>query len=129
MLKKLFLAVVPLTMLAANVKANDDLAIDVGSIIDAEVSIVDAALDIDVDQLSADAGTEANVENGDEAIEACFRRIGYRHRGWGYGYNHCYNRCYNHCHVRPLYSYRTICYAPPVYHCATPVYSYYWGCY
>ncbi|MEO1983104.1 MAG: hypothetical protein ABGZ24_21550 [Fuerstiella sp.] len=130
MLKNVMLALVPLTMLASSVKADDDLNIDVASIADAEVSIVVADLDIDVDQLSADAGTE----DGDDAIEACFRRFGYRgyrgyrgHRGYrgfcgyrSYGY-------YNYC--RPLYSYRTICYAPPVYRCVvTPIYHYYWGC-
>ena len=124
MLKKLMLAIVPLTMLAGSVKADDLLDIDVASITDADVSIVDADLDIDVDQLSADAGTEES----DDAVEACFRRFGYRYGGWGHGcYRTCYNHCYNYC--RPLYSYRTICYAPPVYRCVvTPIYNYYWGC-
>ena len=123
MLKNVMLALVPLTMLASSVKADDDLSIDVASIADADVSIVEADLDIDVDQLTADAGTE----DGDDAIEACFRRFGYRHRGYR---GHCGYRsygCYNYC--RPLYSYRTICYAPPVYRCVVaPIYSYYWGC-
>lgn len=124
MLKNLMLALVPLTMLASSVKADDDLNIDVASIADADVEIVEADLDIDVDQLSAEAGTQ----NGDNAIEACFRRFGYSYRGYGRGYyNSCYNHCYNYC--RPLYSYRTICYAPPVYRCVvTPIYHYYWGC-
>lgn len=118
------LALVPLTLLATNAKADDDLNIDVATITDADISIVEADLDIDVDQLSADAGTE----NGDEAIEACFRRFGYRYGGWGGCYRRCFSHCYNYC--RPLYSYRTICYAPPVYRCvATPIYHYYWGCY
>ena len=118
MLKNVMLALLPLTMLASSVKADDDLNIDVASIADADVSIVDADLDIDVDQLTADAGTE----DGDDAIEACFRRFGYR----GYRGYHNYG-CYNYC--RPLYSYRTICYAPPVYRCVvTPIYHYYWGC-
>ena len=74
------LALVPLTMLASSVKADDDLNIDVASIADADVSIVEADLDIDVDQLTADAGTE----DGDDAIEACFRRFGYRGGYRGY---------------------------------------------
>ena len=124
MLKNVMLALVPLTMLASSVSADDDLTIDVASITDADVSILDVNLDVDIDQLSADAGTES-----ENAIEACFRRFGYgggygRYRGYG-GYRNY--GCYNYC--RPLYSYRTICYAPPVYRCVvTPIYHYYWGC-
>ena len=123
MLKKFVLALMPLTLVAS---ANaDELDLDLSSIQDADISIVDGDMDIDVDGLSADAGEEA----GEDAIEACFRRFGYRYGGWG-GYRHwggCYNRCISYC--RPLYSYRTITYCPPVYRTVlTPVYSYYWGC-
>ena len=127
MLKKIVLAMMPLTLLAASAQADDDLTIDVASIADADVEIVENDLNIDVDALSADAGEES----GEDAIEACFRRFGYRCGHWG-GYhntyfNSCYNACYNYC--RPLYTYRTISYCAPVYRCiATPVYSYYWGC-
>ena len=125
MLKNVMLALVPLTMLATTVMADDELNIDVASIADADVSIVEADLDIDVDQLTADAGTEDN----DDAVEACFRRFGYRggYRGYS-GYRGYQNYgCYSYC--RPLYSYRTICYAPPVYRCVVaPIYTYYWGC-
>lgn len=129
MLKRIFLALVPLTMLASTVKADDDLFIDASSITDASVEIVELDLDIDVDALEAQAG-----EENENAIEACFRRFGYNNRGWGGGYNnwgggygHCYNTCHNYC--RPLYSYHTISYCQPVYQtiCA-PVYNYYWGC-
>ncbi|MEQ9409223.1 MAG: hypothetical protein RIK87_15920 [Fuerstiella sp.] len=121
MLKNLMLALVPLTLLASNVKADDALNIDTSTITDAEVEIVEADFDLDVDQLAADAGTETN----EDAVEACFRRFGYRYRGWGRGYRSW--GCYNYC--RPLYSYRTICYSPPVYRCVvTPIYHYYWGC-
>lgn len=124
MLKNLIFALVPLTMLATSANADDELTIDVTSITDADVTIVEADLDIDVDQLSADAGTA----DSEDAIEACFRRFGYSCRRWSCGYRHsCFNRCYNYC--RPFYSYRTICYSPPVYRCVvTPVYHYYWGC-
>lgn len=125
MLKRILMALVPLAMVGGSVNA-DDLTIDVSSIKDAEVEIVELDMDIDMDALEADAG-EDQEEN---AIEACFRRCGYNYRSWGRSYGHwggCYNRCYNYC--RPLYSYRTINYCPPVYRavCA-PVYSYYWGC-
>ena len=126
MLKKLVLALMPLTLLASSVKADDDLTIDIASITDANVEIVTGDLDIDVDTLSADAGGD-----GDQAIEACFRRFGYNRRSWGCGYhNSFYRGCYNsYKYCRPLYSYRTICYSPPVYRCVvTPIYHYYWGC-
>lgn len=125
MLKKIVLAMMPLALLATTAKA-DDLSVDAASITDANVEIVTNDLDIDVDALSADAG-----EDTETAIEACFRRFGYRYRGWG-GYRHNfyrggYNGCYNYC--RPLYSYRSFCYQP-VYRCVVaPIYNCYWGCY
>ena len=136
MLKKLIFAMLPLTLLASSVKADDDLTIDASTIVFASVEEVDLDLSIDVDALSASAGEDA-AEVEVDAIEACFRRCGYGHRSYGYGYanscyNHCYNSCYNHCHsyCRPLYSYHTFNYCRPVYHCvAAPVYNYYWGCY
>ena len=128
MFKKIALALMPLALLASSVKADDGLAVDAASITDAEVEIVTNDLDIDMDALSADVG-----EDGEQAIEACFRRIGYNCRSWGhrYYYNSCYSRCYNSCYsyCRPLYSYRTICYSPPVYRCVVaPIYHCYWGC-
>jgi len=126
MLKKFVLAFMPLTLLAS---ANaDDLSIDVASIADAEVEIVENDFDVDVDALAADAGEESE----EQAVEACFRRFGYNYRSWGCGYrNSCYSGYYNNCYsyCRPLYSYRTICYSPPVCRViATPIYHYYWGC-
>ena len=122
MLKKLMLALMPLTLLTSAVNADDGLNIDVSSIADADVNILENDLDIDVDALSADVG-----ENSENAIEACFRRFGYRHRSWGHCHYRHFNRCHSYC--RPLYSYRTICYSPPVYRCVvTPIYHYYWGC-
>ena len=123
MLKKLIFALMPLAMISVAANADDDLSIDISSIKDADSTIVDTDFDIDVDQLTADAGEESD----DDAIEACFRRIRYNCRSWG---GHCNYRnygCYNYC--RPLYSYRTISYCHPVYRCvAAPVYQYYWGC-
>ena len=124
MLKKIVLALMPLTLVASVSNADDDLNLDASTIRDAEVEIVTDDLDIDVDQLTADAG-EDSEEN---AIEACFRRFGYHYRGWRCGYRSwgCYNTCYRFC--RPLYSYRTISYCRPIYRCVTPIYHYYWGC-
>lgn len=128
MLRKLVLALMPLTLITASATADDSLNIDIDNITDAEVEIVEADLDIDVDALAEETGHDSD----ENAIEACFRRCGYRSHGWrncrwNSCYNHCYNRCHNYC--RPLYTYRTISYCPPV--CRTiitPVYSYYWGC-
>jgi hypothetical protein len=128
MLKKIALALMPLALVAtSSAKADDGLSVDVASISDANVEIVTNDVDIDVDALSANAGEES-----EDAIAACFRRFGYNRRSWGRSYHNsrysqCYNSCYNYC--RPLYSYRTICYSPPVYRCVvTPIYHYYWGC-
>lgn len=123
MLKKLIFALMPLAMISATANAGDELSVDVDSIQDAGVEIVEMDLDIDVDQLAADAG-EDQVE---DAVEACFRRIRYNCRNWGCGYNYRSYGCYNYC--RPLYNYRTISYCHPVYRAvAAPVYHYYWGC-
>ena len=58
MFKKLMFAVVPVLMLAGTTFADDALTIDASTITDADVNIVESALDIDVDRLAADAGTE-----------------------------------------------------------------------
>ena len=121
MLKKMVFAMVPVMLLATVAMAEDDLLsdLDVNSIQDAEISIDEAAFDIDVDKLAENA-------DGDEAIEACFRRFGYSgfgHRYWGGCYNYCYRPCFNVC-------YRTYyCYRPVVYHTCAPIYRLYWGCY
>lgn len=124
MFKRIFLAMLPLTMIAVSANADDELSIDLDNITDAEVTLIDDVMDIDVDALSAEAGEESDAE----AIEACFRRIGYRRCGWG-GYRswgRCYNHCYNYC--RPYFNCHSVRYCAPVYRCVTPVYNYYWGC-
>ena len=129
MLKKVLFALVPMVMLVGTVKADDSLFnISLAEVTDADNMIEEVSLDgLDVDQLASEAG------ESDEAIEACFRRFGYRrHAGYGYGYNHYrYNYGhYNYCY-RPAYrSY--YCYKPVVYttYCYRPVhYVQYWGCY
>ena len=142
MFKKLMFAVVPVLMLAGITVADDAaLTIDAATIADADVNIVDDALDIDVDQLASDAGSEKKTD----AIEACFRSCGYSNHGWGGGYNSCYGSYYGSCYsnygcYQPYYSYSSYCCARPVYYtsyCCQPTYSYscqpvyssYWGCY
>lgn len=121
MIKKFLFAVAPLCLLAVGsfASANDNLldevaSLNAGSIDTAEIAIEDIGLDLDVDALSAD------VEDGEDAIEACFRRFYGHYYGGCYGYNyHCYRPCYSHYYCyRPVYTY-----------CYTPVYYHYWGCY
>ena len=130
MLKKITLVMFSVFMLAASsAMANDDLLNELASgkgqnIADASVEVEDFNLDIDVDELAANAdGEEA------DAVEACFRRFGYRsYGGYGYGYGYrCFRPVYN------CYSYYRPMLCQPIYHsyhtyCA-PVVSHYWGCY
>lgn len=134
MLKRILFAMLPMAMAATFVQADDNVFnIDVASITDADVNIVEMDLDIDVDQLAADAGSE----NSEDAVEACFRRVGYRCGGWGRGYgyggwNSFYRPCYNSwsCY-RPCHSFRNYYCVQPHYHScyvASPCYTPYWGC-
>ena len=135
MLKTILFAVTPLLLFVGTVQAGDvldDIAgIDLASISDASADIEDFDLDgLDMDQLAENAGEET------DAIEACFRRIGYRrHSGYGYGfrscyrtYNHCYSHYNNYCHTSyysPYYCSRPVTYA---YRYCAPVFTSYWGC-
>jgi len=110
-MKKFSLFVVALALVgsfAGFAKANDDLSgFDLKSIKDADVTVIEASLDVDVDALAAKTQKE-------DAVEACFRRCGYYggcHHSC-YNYNYCYNSCYNSCYS-PCYSYSyTPCYTP-----------------
>ena len=138
MFKKLMMAVVPMLMAACSVQADDvtsdsgaSIEIDVASISDASVEIVEAGLDVDVDQLAANAGKAEKTD----AVEACFRRCGYQSCGWGGNYG-CWNSCYNNCYsnyscYQPYYSHTSYCCVRPVYYTTTvcqPLYQH-WGCY
>lgn len=126
MFRKLMFAMVPMALAVSFASADDNLPdLNLADINDAAIEIDTASLgNLDVDGLAADAGTESS----EDAVEACFRRFGYRHCGYGYGYGYGYS-CY-----RPYYSYG---YCYPSYYCYRPVYytypvvSYmsYWGCY
>lgn len=131
MLKRILFAVAPMMLVAGSVMADDSLLSKVASmdlnntkLAAAEVADVDDFGQSDVDALLGDA-----EENGEEAIAASFRRI-----GWGYGYRSSYRSCYrpsyrsyNYCHNYNYYpSFR--CYTPVTYSCYTPIYRSYWGC-
>jgi len=124
MFKKITLIVISTLVLASTATASDDLfeelvsnRANVENFADAPVEIDDMHMDIDVDNLSENADGEDT-----DAVEACFRRFGYRSWGHrGYGYSNCYRSYgYNYSYYRPLY-------CAPVYHryCAP---TFYWGC-
>ncbi|TWT87660.1 hypothetical protein Mal64_32020 [Pseudobythopirellula maris] len=135
MFKTMTLAVAALLFVGTVAKASDDLldqmaSVNLDEISDASADIEEFGLDgLDVDQLAGDAG--AAVDDDSDAIEACFRRFGYRrHRGgYGYGFHRSCYRTYSHCYTnycRPLYCYRPVyTYVQQCY----PVYTSYWGCY
>lgn len=111
--------------------AQDDLLAELAS--GATASISSASIEVetggleglDMAGLTQDAGADASPgSESDDAIEACFRRFGYRNYGWGYG---CYNNGYNTCWYNPCY-YTYYCYRPVYYSCHPVCYSY-WGCY
>jgi len=135
MFKSTTLALAAVTLAIGSAKANDlmdDLAgMALATINDSAAAVEEFDLaEIDMDGLEANAGGEDS-----DAIEACFRRIGYRRGGWGhewgrgYGWRggfHRFGRCYSYCH-RPMY-----CYRPIVSHCYSycqPVVTSYWGCF
>jgi hypothetical protein len=120
--KKFSLVVVALVLMTGSAMADDAISaadLNVASINDADNTVVEANLNVDVEALAGKS------ENQEQAIEACFRRFG----GWGgyCHYNYCYSPCYySYCYqpcyytyyvYRPVYTY-TYCY--PLYH---------WGCY
>jgi hypothetical protein len=124
MIKHVLFAVAPLCLLAVGsfASANDNLldevaSLNAGSIDTAEIAIEDIGLDLDVDALSAD------VENGEDAIEACFRRF---YGGYYGGHRGCYG--FNYGWHRPCF-HNYYCYRPVYTYCYTPVYYHYWGCY
>lgn len=134
MLKKFMFAMIPMVMLAGSAVGDDDLlskigSIDVDSIGNASAEVQEFDLgDVDVDGL-----LDNENEESDEAIAACFRRIGYGYgRSFGrshyrYSYNWHrprYTNHYSYSCYRPLY-----CYQPVHYSTYTPVYTSYWGCY
>lgn len=132
MLKRIFFAVAPIVMIFGTVSADDDLlkslaSLDADTVVAAEATADVAADDDLLGQADLDA-LMGDEEQDEDAVAACFRRIGY-----GYGYSRSYGYRYSYNYYRPAYSYR--CYRPvtysyyyPVtYH--VPVYTSYWACY
>ena len=113
-------------LVAGSVMADDSLLSRVATMdLDgANAAVADVEAD-NLGQADVDALLGDDEESSEDAIAACFRRI-----GWGYGYRSCYRSYYN-CY-RPFY--RTYhypalhCYTPVTYSCYTPIYRSYWGC-
>lgn len=132
-MKTILMALAPLCLVASSAMAQDDLLTELASgaadsINSASIEIDTGSLDgFDIAALTQDAGTDAKPgTETDDAIEACFRRFGYRGCGYGYGYGYGYG-CYNSCWYNPCY-YTYYCYRPVYYSCHPVCYSY-WGCY
>ncbi|MCO8124717.1 hypothetical protein NHH03_23460 [Stieleria sp. TO1_6] len=138
MFKRILFAVAPVVMIFGTVTADDDLltqlaTMDSDSIV--AVDPTDVALEDEDDFGQSDVDALLGDDDQDQdAVAACFRRIGYGYgRGYssygyrssysyGYGYN-CYRPSYSYCYRPVSYTY----YQPVTYH--VPVYSSYWACY
>jgi hypothetical protein len=135
MLKKILFAVAPMMLIASSVMADDSLLLKVASMdldgagsASAQVADADELGQADVDALLGD-----DEQSGEEAIAACFRRIGYGYGYRSYGYrSYGYRSCYRSYNYFPSYNYCyrpvTYSYCAPVYSSYVPVYSSYWGC-
>lgn len=137
MLKKILFAVVPMVLFAGTVSADDDLLAKLANMDDAKIAAsVDADADVEDGLGQADVDALLGDDDKDEdAIAACFRRIGYGYGYSSYGYSNygygsygyssyrCYTPTYTYYH-RPVYRY-----CSPVVTYYTPVYTSYWGCY
>ena len=135
MLKKFVFAMIPMIMLAGTAMGEDDLLAKIGGL---DVNSIGAASadiqDFDLGNVDVDGLTDAEDGEGEDAIAACFRRIGYGYGGGhGFGHRHysfnnwhrpMYNHHYSYNFCQPLY-----CYQPVRYTYYTPIYTNYWGCY
>ena len=128
MLKRFLFAVAPMLLVAGSVMADDSLLSKVATMdLDgANVALADVEND-DLGQADVDTLLGDDEASSEEAIAACFRRIGY-----GYGYRSHYRSCY-----RPFYRSYSFChnyypalhcYRPVTYSYYTPIYRSYWGC-
>lgn len=133
MLKRFLFAVAPMMLLAGSVMADDNLLSTIANLdLDGQkLAAVDVDNADDLGQADVDALLGDDAGSGEEAIAACFRRIGYGYGYRSYGHRHCYSSFYRSHSYYPSYH----CYTPVTYHCYTPTYTYYtpvyssyWGC-
>ncbi|MEM8669433.1 MAG: hypothetical protein AAGG48_18050 [Planctomycetota bacterium] len=133
MLKKILFAAAPMMLVASSVMADDNLLAKVAKMdLNAANSSSTQAAEVDeLGQADVDALLGDDETSGEEAIAACFRRIGYgygyRSRGF-YGYRSCYRSYGYFPSHRFCYRPVTYRYCAPVYTSYAPIYSSYWGC-
>jgi hypothetical protein len=133
MLKRILFAVIPMVLAVGTVSADDNLLSKLADMNDN--GTIESSLGVDESDFGkadVDALLGDDEASDDDAIAACFRRIGYGYNyrpvRYSYGYNYGYN--YGYSCYRPVY--RTYTYHHvyrPVYHCYTPIYTSYWGCF
>ena len=103
MLKKIMFAVIPMVLAVGTVSADDNLLSKLASMNDN--GAVESSMDVDESEFGkadVDALLGDDEQSDDDAIAACFRRIGYgySYRPAYYGYN--YNYCYGYSYYRPV---------------------------
>ena len=131
MLKRILFSVVPMLLLVGTVTAEDNLLAKLANT--SGDPVAQAPLELDESEFGAadvDSLLGAEENSDDDAIAACFRRIGY---GYGYGYStvrYNYGYSYNYCQpYYTSYTYYPVRVYRPVYTCYTPIYTSYWGCF
>ncbi|NND96075.1 MAG: hypothetical protein HKN47_01960 [Pirellulaceae bacterium] len=130
MLKRILFAVAPMMLIASSVMANDDLLSKIAKMDTTDIKDSIAAVD-EIDELGqADVDAllgDIDEESSEDAVAACFRRIGYGYGHRSYRSYHC-GFHYNWCSPVRYTCYPTYHYRPVHYRCYTPVYTSYWGC-
>ena len=124
MLRKFLLAVAPMLLVAGTVTADDSLLATIAKL-DGTQENVQLEDEDTLGKADVDALLGENGEDSEEAIAACFRRIGYgyRYRSYRHSYSYYNPVCYNYSYVNHFR-----CYRPVTYSCYTPCYTSYWGC-
>lgn len=118
MFKKVLFVLASLVVATSTAVADDDLLTELANnkgadIVDSQAVVEDINLDLDMNELTE------NAQGEEDAVEACFRRFGYRSFGWGYrSFRPYYSR-----YCAPAYSF-----CRPAFNYCRPAFSY-WGCY
>lgn len=134
MLKRILFAVIPMVLAVGTVSADDSLLSKLALMGDTAMDVTADVDDAELGKSDVDALLGDDAESGDDAVAACFRRIGYGYgQSYGHSYRH-YNYSYNYgYHCSPVYHHYSYCRPVhvyrPVYTCYTPIYTSYWGCF
>ncbi|EMI19746.1 signal peptide protein [Rhodopirellula maiorica SM1] len=127
MLNRFFFAVAPMILVASSVMAEDSMLSTIANL-DQNDSIAQADTSDDLGLADVESLlNDGEPQSGEEAIAACFRRIGYGHRHFRYrSYSSWYRPVYHHNCYTPVYT--THYSYTPTYTYYTPCYTSYWGC-